>query len=278
MAIERYPKTGNYTCSRPYYAFTTQAFGYRCGKCPGCLNARTLYWINRSKLETAYAEKGMVPFFFTFTYRDLDDFDGTYKNMRTFFNRLKHKIKHRYLVTTEYGTKYGRPHHHAIIWMKFDQFECLKRPKVVNRYFRQKYWRLGHVMVKPILTASHLGRIDYVCKYIFKEHSPIMYSRNIGGVGAEKIMQMLREHHKIQPFKSVYEFPKSIKINIMGKLITIVIDQKIRYKLKNEFKIPNMVGEKTFLIASRIGHENSNVIIDPRLQANRRGKKKKTPK
>lgn len=88
-----------------------------CGKCNECISKRALEWATRAKHEISDHKENS---FITLTYspKNLNsnfiiksDFQKFVKKLR---KKLHHKIK--YMVSYEYGSKYFRPHMHAIFF------------------------------------------------------------------------------------------------------------------------------------------------------------------
>lgn len=95
-----------------------------CGKCTECISKRALEWATRVKHEMSYHDDNT---FITLTYSEENlphplDFK---KHFKVFMDKLRKHLKKKimYIVSHEYGTKTGRPHHHAIIfgWLPKDQ-------------------------------------------------------------------------------------------------------------------------------------------------------------
>ncbi len=95
-----------------------------CGSCPTCQEKRQNDLVNRCRLESELYD--CPPYFFTLTYAPkylpycgelkYTDVQRFWKRLRINWTRkgLEHDI--RYLVAGEYGSKYGRPHYHVILW------------------------------------------------------------------------------------------------------------------------------------------------------------------
>lgn len=88
-----------------------------CGKCVHCISKRAIEWATRAKHEIASHKENC---FITLTYNN-ESLPSIYivkDEYQKFIKRLrkKTKIKIRYMVSHEYGSKNFRPHHHAIIF------------------------------------------------------------------------------------------------------------------------------------------------------------------
>ena len=130
-----------------------------CGKCINCRRKRIADWRIKIFFEYLFYEnKGL---FCTFTYSDknlpaqavLD-----YADFQKFFKRLRRRFTDiRYFCCEEYGSKFGRPHFHAII-LGIDPTEP-NIDKIDN------CWGLGHTDIQPL----KLKNIGYVAKYCVKQ-------------------------------------------------------------------------------------------------------------
>lgn len=88
-----------------------------CGKCYECQSKRAVEWSLRARHEISMHDENC---FLTLTYDDenLPSYLIVKSEFQKFMKRLrkKTKTKLRYMVSHEYGSKSGRPHHHAIIF------------------------------------------------------------------------------------------------------------------------------------------------------------------
>lgn len=88
-----------------------------CGKCSECVSKRAIEWATRARHEIATHDQNC---FLTLTYdeQNLPSILVVKEEFQKFIKRLrKHlKMKIRYMVSHEYGSKTFRPHHHAIIF------------------------------------------------------------------------------------------------------------------------------------------------------------------
>lgn len=88
-----------------------------CGKCPECISKRALEWATRAKHEISLHKENS---FITLTYNpeNLTSYTTVKSDFQKFVKRLRKKTKLnlRYMVSYEYGTKYFRPHMHAIFF------------------------------------------------------------------------------------------------------------------------------------------------------------------
>lgn len=146
-----------------------------CGKCTGCLLARSQQWAVRCSQEASmYAENCFVTL--TFNQESLERMcpDGSLMkwHMREFFHKLRRRFKGRkirYFYCGEYGPLFGRPHYHILLF---------------NLDFPDKYlWRVRRGIPNyrsPILEEiwpygnSEIGAVNYetsayVARYCLKK-------------------------------------------------------------------------------------------------------------
>lgn len=113
-----YPIEGGITFEKPTW-HSGAAIKIPCKICIGCRLDHRSNWANRMMHEASLHEHNQ---FSTFTYTDSDlppngDLDQVH--MQKFFKRLRKEFapnKIRYVYSGEYGTKYSRPHYHAILF------------------------------------------------------------------------------------------------------------------------------------------------------------------
>lgn len=148
-----------------------------CGRCAACRDRKQGEWSTRMILQTLYSSK--YAYFVTLTYRSFDKYSDIPPVLRDAYYRLDDynssrrntyspcllRIEHvqrfmKYLrkihandeITffdgSEYGSDYGRPHHHLVLWSN----KPISRKDIVNawscRLPRSKY-------------SIHIGKIDY---------------------------------------------------------------------------------------------------------------------
>lgn len=131
-----------------------------CGKCPNCLKNYQHQWIVRLKEQLKASE---AAYFVTLTYSDnpVNSFDK--KECHMFLDRLRQRCKYKkatlkYFLISEYGSRTGRAHHHALLFLDkyLDGFSVLVL----------KSWRKGFVQVGSCTAAS----IAYCTKYVLKDY------------------------------------------------------------------------------------------------------------
>lgn len=132
-----------------------------CGKCAACLSNRRLEWFVRLKEEYKSSLSG---WFITLTYDDqhvpvtedgllsLDKVD-VQLFMKRFRKSIDQKVK--YFCVGEYGSNYGRPHYHLLLF-HYNETKENVQSKIVSA------WSLGTVDVGSMSDRA----INYVCKYV----------------------------------------------------------------------------------------------------------------
>lgn len=95
-----------------------------CGKCVLCREHKSMEWVSRAMCETQTSSS--YAYFITLTYNDLHcPTNGVRKRaVQLFMKRLRVNISRhvgesvniRFYLCSEYGSKSGRPHYHAILW------------------------------------------------------------------------------------------------------------------------------------------------------------------
>lgn len=102
-----------------------------CGRCPACIDNKRKSWYFRLVQEE---KNSLNSYFITLTYSDeklprnslgfptfsIDDVQKFFKRLRKCFdNEMKNyqvKLPFRYFLIGEYGSKFGRPHYHALFF------------------------------------------------------------------------------------------------------------------------------------------------------------------
>lgn len=133
-----------------------------CGRCPKCVNARVNSWAFRISRELEVSKN---PLFITLTYDDnhlVYGDDGAtlykrhlqlfFKRLRKFYSKIYPNERLRYYACGEYGTRFGRPHYHILLFN-------LLQPDLVD-----KCWGNGFTLTLPLQD----GGIPYVLKYMAK--------------------------------------------------------------------------------------------------------------
>lgn len=120
-----------------------------CGKCTECISKRACEWATRCRHEIACHDENC---FITLTYDDenLPSFLIVKDKFQKFMKKLRKKTKKKlkYIVSHEYGSRTGRPHHHAIIfgWTPSNQEYIMDAPSGERLFSSQELsdlWRHG---------------------------------------------------------------------------------------------------------------------------------------
>lgn len=134
-------------------------FRVPCGKCQGCLLERSRQWAVRCMHESSLHEQNC---FVTLTYDDAHLPAGgslVLEHFQKFMRRLRkaiHPRKVRFYHAGEYGTQYGRPHYHAILF-GFDFAD--KVPQTVRRGFQ--VWSSALLSSLWVDGFCELGSVTY---------------------------------------------------------------------------------------------------------------------
>lgn len=121
-----------------------------CGKCHECISKRALEWATRARHEISEHNENS---FITLTYNpeNLKSNKIIKKDFQKFIKRLRQKLpqKIKYMVSYEYGSKYFRPHMHAIIFgynpknQKFLKNTSSGHPLFTSTEI-EKLWKFGY--------------------------------------------------------------------------------------------------------------------------------------
>lgn len=136
-----------------------------CGKCPACLALQQAQWSFRIEQEALYGGHSSV-LFVTFTYDNEhlpEDLCVSKSEVQRYLHDLRQNLerhsefapKVRYYFCAEYGSKFGRPHYHAILFFSHS----------VDWKIIQSSWNKGIVDIRSFTSA----RAGYVAKYTVKD-------------------------------------------------------------------------------------------------------------
>lgn len=130
-----------------------QKIQVRCGKCWWCASARRAEWFSRLSNEV---ENCPLSLFVTLTQEDVKQTDVVDKHrLQNFFRYLRRDnddFTFRYYAIGEYGSKRGRPHFHALLFVD----SLVSDPYVVDEKIR-KCWSHGFIKIGEITPA----RVNY---------------------------------------------------------------------------------------------------------------------
>jgi len=132
-----------------------------CGKCPECLRDRQNAWIFRLAQEQKVSNSSA---FITLTYKNAPmSFNGHEtlhpKHLTDFWKRLRKANNSsktiRYIAVGEYGTKFLRPHYHAIVFN-------INNSILQHNEKLQSIWGHGHVDIAKSEGASQRYTLGYI--------------------------------------------------------------------------------------------------------------------
>lgn len=144
-----------------------------CGRCIGCRLDRSLSWALRCVHEASLYEQNC---FVTLTFDDESVGDGGLKvsDFQNFMKRLRKKIapqKVRFFHCGEYGSKLGRPHHHACLFGFDFPDKILFNKSLSNPVYTSEMlaelWPYGHHTIGNVTFES----AAYVARYVMKKWS-----------------------------------------------------------------------------------------------------------
>lgn len=181
-----------------------------CGKCIGCRLKYSLDWATRCMLEAKYHEDN---WFLTLTYNDdylpakrklcdqegnpiikdgevlYSPFNSLYRrDVQRFMKNLRKRIypeKVRFYGCGEYGTKYGRPHYHLILFgLRLDDLQPISKSPLGHQYYTSKLIEDCWISEKePNKKTKSLGfhkigactfeTCAYVARYVTKKHKGV---------------------------------------------------------------------------------------------------------
>lgn len=206
----RDPETGRWPIVfNPSDGYTDMELQITCGQCIGCRLERSRQWAIRCYHESKLYDENM---FVTLTYddehlvdrcgvydeqyNDIVDYSLNKRDFVLFMKKLRKKYSDRkikYLHCGEYGEKYGRPHHHAIIF-NLDIGDKLYYKSVAgNKLYKseklEKIWQNGNCIIGEVTLQS----AAYVARYITKKITGKKADAYYDGVQPEYITMSRRE-------------------------------------------------------------------------------------
>lgn len=198
-----------------------------CGVCNFCLQVKRGEWTFRLKEELRVCDSA---YFLTLSYDDKHlpaggslvkaHMQNFMKRLRKFEGRRVNRPPLRYYSVGEYGTKFGRPHYHSIMFnMSVKTLNALT-----------DIWSHGYVHVGEVTGAS----IHYVTKYHLNKHhgwdkengdkqKPFcLISNRSGGIGFQYLARSAKWHHGGKVFYVVSDgvkqaIPRYYKDKIFSK-------------------------------------------------------------
>ncbi len=154
-----------------------------CGQCIGCRLERSRQWAIRCVHEASLHENKCF-ITLTFNNENLDSSGSLVKSdFQKFMKRLRKKYGEniRYFHCGEYGTDFGRPHHHACIFgFDFPDKEIHKITKSGDKLYRanslEKLWKHGFSTIGEVTFDSAAYVARYITKKINGIHAPTYYN------------------------------------------------------------------------------------------------------
>lgn len=136
-----------------------------CGKCLACLEKVRGEWIFRLEIEHRHSSGAL---FITLTYDEKhlrSDCNVNKRDVQLWLKRLRkaHGPGIRYFAVGEYGSKFGRPHYHVLL------FNCTNDGMVRNAWKDVEGKPIGLVHVGRVTRAS----IAYCTKYIIQKDDDV---------------------------------------------------------------------------------------------------------
>jgi len=191
-----------------------------CGKCLECLQKKRADWSFRLQYEL---KKATSATFLTLTYNDenikqKNGFKTLHKkDLQNYFKRVRHETpKIKYYAVGEYGSKYGRPHYHAIVFNSDN--DTLRDKWSINGE------TIGRVSTDSVTPAS----IHYVTGYVIGKYG------NIDKYG----MPVLTEEDKL----------KEKPFAIMSKGLGVdYVEKAAKYHIENKTFTAKHEGHKFYL-------------------------------
>lgn len=203
-----------------------------CGKCSFCLEGRRADWTFRVMQE---AKDHSTAFFMTLTYRDIYSLlpvavlmripvHVVKEHVQLFMKRLRKAIepvKVRYYLVAEYGTKYGRPHYHLLLFGLPTGLE----------HSMEKWWPHGNVDVREFNIAT----AHYTMKYHVNKMDvddgrapPFCLMSRRPGIGARYIRTHEKFHKKTkQYYAKVHGIPTRLPRYYKDKFFTALEKRRL---------------------------------------------------
>lgn len=130
-----------------------------CGKCLACLTRKRNEWTFRLEIEHRYSAGAL---FVTLTYDQKHNPYGLQKrDCQLFLKRLRKKVGRgvRYYLVGEYGSKFGRPHYHVLL------FGCTDKQAIKSSWCDRNGDPIGLVHFGNVTQAS----VAYCTKYVIQK-------------------------------------------------------------------------------------------------------------
>lgn len=166
-----------------------------CGKCLVCLQKSRNEWTFRLEMEHRYSCGAL---FITLTYDEKhlrSDCNLNKRDVQLFLKRLRKRVDNRirYFAVGEYGSKFGRPHYHILL------FNCTDDRAVRDSWKDSKAEPIGLVHVGRVTPAS----IAYCTKYIIQKgdapadrEKPFRLMSRAFGIGGRYLTDAIVKWHR----------------------------------------------------------------------------------
>lgn len=148
-----------------------------CGRCDECRRKKQNEWFVRCFYE--WHSNPHRTYFYTLTYNQehLPKYLGvphfSKRDIQLFIKRLRYELsgygcKLRYMICSEFGELYHRPHYHALFYISED-IHPARFYKIVEKSWQNGFVKYGDNMGRVISTSG----ISYVTKYVTKDMSHV---------------------------------------------------------------------------------------------------------
>lgn len=227
-------------CFSPIYLPETR-LTVPCGRCAACLKRKQSAWSLRLNYEQ---KEHKYSYFITLTYSDeCLPVNGVNKtDIQLFMKRLRKKIKCRYFLTSEYGSKTHRAHYHLILFTD----NSVSQEIIVNA------WQNGNVQIGSVTPAS----INYVTKYALKksfvpkgQNSCFSLQSRKPGIGYNYIKRM-KSWHEEDLYRNYSVMPGGHKIALPRYLREkIYTKEEMEHQSAKTYKSTNYQTPQEFKLA-----------------------------
>lgn len=221
-------------CRNPFRPTKFNTPFARCRKCPECLMVRSMEW--RTRIIAEAASTAVWPFFVTLTYADAPGSQDEAKEcLRLFWQRLRRSLPVdnrdlRYFVCTEFGSKNGRIHHHAIIWSSH-----MAVIGSVNRYrLMDDCWKLGRTNTRAM---RDLRGFSYVSKYVTKDENWYSCSKNLGRSTWQQYAGYITALHEVEEFTAKKRPPPYMQVFVLNRPYKLKIPENVYLKVCSDLGV-----------------------------------------
>lgn len=190
-----------------------------CGKCSECRNCSRNDWFVRCFYEWRSSAQS---YFYTLTYNNdfLPHSLGypcfSKRDVQLFIKLLRKRlvdIKLKYMITCEYGEKYGRPHYHALFFLS-DAMSEFRFHALVQECWchssRDSFGNVLHLSRGFVKQGDNMGLVSrdngimYVTKYITKDFGYHDISKSILRSCYSRLCRLLDYYYSRYGFKDIF--------------------------------------------------------------------------